>query len=83
MLPANGRCREKVDSLRRWLPNDMRADRGGYTPALCHSADAFHERSSTVIAVALTSQEPRAGFPSCLRARPSGDGALTALSSSF
>ena len=27
------------------------------------SADVFNERSGTVIAVALTSQEPRAGFP--------------------
>jgi mRNA interferase MazF len=27
------------------------------------SHDVFHERSGTVIAVALTSQEPRAGYP--------------------
>ena len=27
------------------------------------SQDVFNERSGTVIAVALTSQEPRAGFP--------------------
>jgi mRNA interferase MazF len=32
-------------------------------PVLVLSADVFNERSGTVIAVALTSQEPRAGFP--------------------
>lgn len=32
-------------------------------PVLVLSAGVFNERSGTVIAVALTSQEPRAGFP--------------------
>ena len=32
-------------------------------PVLVLSHDVFNERSGTVIAVALTSQEPRAGFP--------------------
>lgn len=32
-------------------------------PVLILSADVFNERSGTVIAVALRSQEPRAGFP--------------------
>jgi mRNA interferase MazF len=33
------------------------------------SADVFNERSGTVIAVALTSQPPRAGFPITLELR--------------
>ena len=32
----------------------------------------FNERSGTVIAVALTSQEPRAGFPLTLESRAAG-----------
>jgi mRNA interferase MazF len=32
-------------------------------PVLVLSQDVFNERSGTVIACALTSQEPRAGFP--------------------
>ena len=32
-------------------------------PVLVLSHDVFNDRSGTVIAVALTSQEPRAGFP--------------------
>ena len=32
-------------------------------PVLVLSHDVFNERSGTVIAVALTSQPPRAGFP--------------------
>ena len=32
-------------------------------PVLILSHDVFNERSGTVIALALTSQEPRAGFP--------------------
>jgi mRNA interferase MazF len=34
--------------------------------------DVFNERSRTVIAVALTSKEPRAGFPLTLESRASG-----------
>jgi len=35
----------------------------GTRPVLVLSHDIFNERSGTVIAVALTSQEPKAGFP--------------------
>ena len=36
------------------------------------SHDVFNERSGTVIAVALTSQEPRAGFPLTLEINAPG-----------
>ena len=49
----------------RWA--DLNPTRGheqsGLRPVLVLSQDVFNERSGTVIAVALTSQEPRAGFP--------------------
>jgi mRNA interferase MazF len=35
----------------------------GFRPVLVLSQDIFNQRSGTVIAMALTSQEPRAGFP--------------------
>jgi len=35
----------------------------GRRPVLVLSREIFNERSGTVIAVALTSQQPRAGFP--------------------
>lgn len=38
-------------------------EQAGRRPVLVLSADVFNERSGTVIAVALTSQEPTAGFP--------------------
>ncbi len=38
-------------------------EQAGQRPVLILSHDVFNERSGTVIAVALTSQEPRAGFP--------------------
>jgi mRNA interferase MazF len=38
-------------------------EQSGRRPVLILSADVFNERSGTVIAVALTSQAPRAGFP--------------------
>jgi len=38
-------------------------EQAGRRPVLVLSHDIFNERSGTVIAVALTSQEPRAGFP--------------------
>jgi mRNA interferase MazF len=38
-------------------------ERSGQRPVIVLSHDVFNERSGTVIAVALTSQEPRAGFP--------------------
>jgi mRNA interferase MazF len=49
----------------RWA--DLNPARGheqaGERRVLVLSHDVFNERSGTVIAVALTSQEPRAGFP--------------------
>ncbi len=49
----------------RWA--DLNPTRGneqaGQRPVLILSHDIFNERSGTVIAVALTSQPPRAGFP--------------------
>lgn len=49
----------------RWA--DLNPTRGheqaGERPVLVLSHDVFNDRSGTVIAVALTSQEPRAGFP--------------------
>jgi len=49
----------------RWA--DLEPTRGreqaGSRPVLILSHDVFNERSGTVIAVALTSREPRAGYP--------------------
>ena len=39
------------------------SEQGGQRPVLILSHDVFNERSGTVIAVALTSQAQRAGFP--------------------
>src|SRR6266446_8324555 len=44
----------------------------GKRPVLILSHDVFNERSGTVIAVALTSQEQRAGFPLTLESRAVG-----------
>src|SRR2546422_11626781 len=44
----------------------------GLRPALILSHDVFNDRSGTVIAVALTSQEPRAGFPLTLESSARG-----------
>jgi mRNA interferase MazF len=53
----------------RWA--DLSPTRGreqaGRRPVLILSADVFNEHSGTVIAVALTSQPPRAGFPLTLK----------------
>ena len=38
-------------------------EQSGRRPVLVLSQDVFNERSGTAIACALTSQEPRAGFP--------------------
>ncbi len=38
-------------------------ERPGQRPVLVLSHDVFNERSATVIALAMTSQEPRVGFP--------------------
>ena len=49
----------------RWADlNPVRGhEQAGQRPVLVLSHDIFNERSGTVIAVALTSQEPSAGFP--------------------
>lgn len=49
----------------RWADlNPVRGnEQAGQRPVLILSQDVFNERSGTVIAVAITSQEPRAGFP--------------------
>jgi mRNA interferase MazF len=39
----------------------------GRRPVLVISQDVFNDRSGTVIAMAVTSQEPRAGFPLSVR----------------
>ena len=49
----------------RWADlNPVRGhEQAGERPVLVLSHDVFNERSGTVIAIALTSQEPRAGYP--------------------
>lgn len=49
----------------RWadLNPTVGREQSGERPVLILSQDVFNERSGTVIAVALTSQEQRAGFP--------------------
>ena len=58
----------------RWA--DLNPTRGreqaGLRPVLILSQDVFNERSGTVIAVALTSQPQRAGFPLTLELQPKG-----------
>ncbi len=58
----------------RWA--DLSPTRGheqaGLRPVLILSHDIFNERSGTVIAVAITSQPQRAGFPLTLELRTGG-----------
>ena len=58
----------------RWADLDPARGReqAGQRPVLILSHDVFNERSGTVIAVALTSQEPRAGFPLTLESKAAG-----------
>ena len=58
----------------RWADlNSVRGrEQAGLRPVLILSHDVFNERSGTVIAVALTSQEPRAGFPLTLESNAPG-----------
>jgi mRNA interferase MazF len=58
----------------RWADLDPTRGRkqAGQRPVLILSHDVFNERSGTVIAVALTSQEPRAGFPLTSESAASG-----------
>jgi mRNA interferase MazF len=39
------------------------SEQGGLRPVVIISHEVFNERSGTIIAIALTSQEPRASFP--------------------
>jgi len=58
----------------RWADlNPVRgSEQAGLRPVLILSQDIFNDRSGTVIAVALTSQEPKAGFPLTLESRARG-----------
>jgi mRNA interferase MazF len=58
----------------RWADlNPVRGhEQAGERPVLVISHDVFNERSGTVIAVALTSQEPRAGFPLTFEVQAAG-----------
>ena len=58
----------------RWADlNPVRGrEQAGRRPVLVLSHDIFNERSGTVIAMAMTSQEPRAGFPLTLESRAKG-----------
>ena len=58
----------------RWADlNPVRGhEQAGQRPVLVLSHDVFNDRSGTVIAVAMTSQEPRAGFPLTLESKASG-----------
>jgi mRNA interferase MazF len=47
-------------------------EQAGRRPVLIFSHDVFNERSDTVIAVALTSQPQRAGFPLTLELQSKG-----------
>ena len=44
-------------------------EQAGLRPVVILSHDVFNERSDTVIAVAVSSQEPRAGYPLTLEIR--------------
>jgi mRNA interferase MazF len=58
----------------RWADlNPIRGrEQAGLRPILILSQDVFNERSGTVIAVALTSQPQRAGFPLTLELHTKG-----------
>jgi len=47
-------------------------EQAGLRPVVILSHDVFNERSGTVIAVALTSQEPQGGFPLTLETSAAG-----------
>jgi mRNA interferase MazF len=58
----------------RWADlNPVRGhEQARHRPVLVVSHNVFNERSGTVIAVAMTSQEPRAGFPLTLESQAPG-----------
>ena len=51
------------DIIRANLDPTLGSEQSGLRPVLVLSQDVFNDRSGTVIAVALTSQPPSAGFP--------------------
>jgi len=58
----------------RWAElNPVRGhEQAGTRPVLILSHDVFNQRSGTVIAMTMTSQEPRAGFPLTLESKAPG-----------
>jgi mRNA interferase MazF len=58
----------------RWADlNPVRGrEQAGLRPVLILSHDVFNERSGTVIAMAITSQEPTVGFPLAVESRAPG-----------
>jgi mRNA interferase MazF len=58
----------------RWADlNPVRGnEQAGHRPVLVISHNVFNDRSGTVIAVAMTSQEPRASFPLTIESRATG-----------
>jgi mRNA interferase MazF len=58
----------------RWADlNPVRGrEQAGLRPVLILSHNVFNDRSGTVIAVAITSQEPAAGFPLTLESHATG-----------
>lgn len=58
----------------RWADlNPVRGhEQAGQRPVLVLSHDVFNDRSGTVIVVAMTSQEPRAGFPLTFESNAAG-----------
>jgi mRNA interferase MazF len=59
--------------IRRADLNPVRgSEQAGLRPVLILSHDVFNERSGTVIAVALTGREPKAGFPLTLESGAAG-----------
>lgn len=58
----------------RWadLDSGRGREQAGQRPVLIVSHDVFNERSGTVIALALTSQEPRAGYPLTMECKARG-----------
>ena len=58
----------------RWADlNPVRGrEQAGFRPVLILSQDVFNQRSGTVIAIAITSQPQRAGFPLTLELESAG-----------
>lgn len=58
----------------RWADLDPTRghEQAGHRPVLVLSHDVFNDRSGTVIAAAMTSQQPRAGFPLTLEVSARG-----------